>query len=144
MGFDIVAYFVVDQQQIDDFIANNNIDCNDFKQDYLIENYYKSQNPEMKDLHIIYCWNEECKLHEIFDSYGTNFIRDDPRFLNGRFTQNLPYCLQNINFSLNSAEDAIEIADAINIFFKKDDKYMSFAYWLRTTSKHCDMYELSY
>ena len=143
MGYDIVAYFYVIQEQIEEFINENEIDRNDSNQDHLVVDYFKSNNPDIKDLGILYQWDEECKLHEFFDCYRTNFIRDDRRFSNTRFMQNFPYCLHNINHNLHNAEDAIEIADAINTFFAEDNRLLSFADWLITTSKHCFMYELS-
>ena len=144
MGYDIIAYFYVNQEQIEEFIVENKIDRDDSKQDRLVVDYYKSKNPDMKDLHIIYQWNSECKIHEFFDSYGTNFIRDDIRFSNRRFMQNLPNCLSDINYGLHNTEDAIEIAEAIDEYFADDYKLMGFAEWLRTTARNGCMYELSF
>jgi len=143
MGYDIVAYFNVNQKQMEDFIVENNINRDDWNQDSLMVEYYKGANPDTKDLKMIYNWNEDCQLHEFFDSYGTNFIRDDRRFSNAFFMRDKPYCLSNINHGLHTAEDAIEIADALEEHFEEDHHLMSFAHWLRTTAKHCFTYELS-
>ena len=139
MGYDIVAYFDVNQKQIEEFIVEKNIDRNKWRQGSLIVEYYKTGNPDTKDLEMIYNWNEDCQLHELFDSYGTNFIRDDIRFSNIR----LPYCLSFINHNIHTAEDAVEIAEALEEHFADDPNLMSFADWLRTTAQHCVAYELS-
>lgn len=139
MGFDMVVYFCVNQEQIENFIVENNIDRNDWKQDKRIVDFYKLQKPELKQFNIIYEWNEPCRLHKFYDSFGTNFIRDDPKLSNPR----LPFCLQSIHYNLCSAEDAIEIADAIHRHLKEDKHYRHFAEWLRATSKYCVHYELS-
>jgi len=145
MGYDIVAYFRIDQKQIEDFIVENNIDMDNWwNEGSLVVEYYKKENPETKDLEMYYIWNQEHQLHEIHGSHGTNFIRDDRRLSNAFFMRDKPYCLSNINHGLHTAEDAIEIADALEKHFEEDHHLMSFAHWLRTTAKHCDVYELSY
>jgi len=145
MGYDIIAYFDVDQQRIDNFINENNIDRNDSQQENTIVDYFRQIKPEImcSIQHINYNWNEHCKLHEFYDYYRTTFIRDDYRFSNKEFTRKMPYCLHNINHSLHNAGDAVEIAKSINAFFTGEDRYLNFADWLRTTSKYCSLYELS-
>jgi hypothetical protein len=154
MGYELFAYFTINQDEIEQFIISNNIDRNDYKQGKLIVEYYKTSNPEIKDLSIFYSWNKESKIHELNDSYKTNFIRDDDRFSNEeyhkileeKYNRKFPYILTNINWHLHNAQDAIEIANELTIFFGEDDKnynLMSFADWLRITSKYCDMYDLS-
>ena len=151
MGYDITAFFHVNQKQIDEFIHENNIDKTKSKQHTLIVDYYKTKNPEMKEMEIMYHWNRNCEIHEFFDYYGTNFIRDDERFIKRRYHKllvekhNFPFpdCLKDINFYLRTTKDAIEIVDALHIFFSHDDDLMRFANWLRLTSKHCAMYDLS-
>lgn len=140
----MVAYFRTDQKQIEDFIQENHIDRYDYEQEKSIVEFYKSKNPEMKNLHIIYDWNDKTKQHEFFDYYGTNFIRDDPRFLDRHFSRYLPQCLTFIHSYIQTAEDAIEVAESIETFFDEDDRYLSFAEWLRTTSPFCVLYELSF
>ena len=145
MGYDIIAYFDVNQKQMDDFIVENNINRDDWwNEGNLMVEYYKKENPETKDLKMYYIWNGKCQLHEIHDSYGTNFIRDDGRFSNAFFMRDKPYCLSDINHGLHTAKDAVEIADALEEHFAEDHHLMSFADWLRTTAKHCVVYELSY
>lgn len=143
MGYDIVAYFFANQEEIENFIVENNIDREDWSQDKLVVNFFKSKNPQLKDLSIIYQWKSECNLHEFFDCYGTNFIRDDKRFLNRRFMQKLPQCLCDINYNLHCAEDAFEIAEAIDTHFADDYKLIGFAEWLKITAKEGCVYELS-
>lgn len=150
MGCELMAFFDVNQTQIDKFINTNEIDIWDKR--HLIVNYYKEQHPELKDMSIIYSWNEKCKMHEMYSYYGVNFIRDDGRLSNRRYHKILeekhgrpfPFCLQNIIWYTNTAEQAIKIADELTVFFGDDERLMWFADWLRITSKYCSTYELSY
>ena len=140
MGYDIIAYFSVNQEeQMDEFIRENNIDKNDSKQCHLMVDFYKSQNPDLKNETILYDWNEEYQKHEFFSYYGTNFIRDDTRLHDSR----LPACLQFLNFNLHTPKNAIEIADALHEYFENDYNLMDFARWLKITSKYCFRYRLS-
>lgn len=151
MGFDIMAYFYVNQTYIDNFIQENNIDRKDRKQHDRIVEFYKTKYPEVKDVDIIYSWNRADEIHDFWAYCGTNFIRDDKRFTDERYHRTLiekhnrlfPDCLTNINLYLRTAKDAIEIADELTIFFGDDDDLMDFADWLRRTSKNCAYYELS-
>jgi hypothetical protein len=149
MGYDIYVYFNVNQEAIEEFINLNNIDRNNSKQDNRIIDYYKEQNPEMKELNIYYIWYNE--IHNFYDFYGTNFIRDDPRFTNEeyhiileeKYQRKFPYILSFLNHNLETAEDAIEIANELSIFFQDDDSLIHFANWLKQTSKYCSTYRLS-
>ena len=132
MGYDIVAYFEVDQEKIEDFIVEHNIDIRIKQLGSLVVDYYKTCNPDMKDLHMIYDWDEDCQKHEIYDLFGTNFVRDDIRFSD----TSLPYCLTGLLYNLHTTEDAVKIAEALEEHFKEDHHLMSFAHWLRTISKH--------
>jgi hypothetical protein len=151
MGYDITAYFNINQVEIENFINENNIERTSWKKCNLIIDYYKEKNPETNELEIDYIWDRKCEIHDIFSFRGTNFIRDDERLSNRQYHLLLekkhgcsfPDCLTDINMYLRTAKDAIEIADAINIFFKEDEYLMDFANWLRITSKYSDIYELS-
>jgi hypothetical protein len=151
MGYEIMAHFYVNQDKIEAFINENNIDRKNWKQHERIVDYYKEINPEMKECEIIYSWNRPDELHEFFDFVGTNFIRDDDRLSNPQYRRILiekhqrlfPDCLTDINWYLRSTKDAIEIADELTIFFGDDEDLMGFADWLRKTSKNCAYYELS-
>ena len=125
MGFDIMVYFYVNQNYIDDFIKEHNIDIKDRKQHKLIVEYYKTKYPEVKEVDIMYSWNRNDEIHDFWSFYGTNFIRDDDRFSDERYHRTLiekhdrlfPDCLTNINLYLRTEKDAIEIADELTIFF---------------------------
>jgi hypothetical protein len=151
MGCDIIANFYVNQEEIEEFIHENNIDRTNSKQYKLIVDYYKETHPEVKECEMIYSWNRHDELHEFFDFVGTNFIRDDDRLSNPQYHRILiekhqrlfPDCLTDINWYLRSTKDAIEIADELTIFFGDDEDLMGFADWLRKTSKNCAYYELS-
>lgn len=153
MGYDLIAIFDVNQEELEKFVVENNIDRTDWKQAGLIPDYYRSKHlMETPDLYIYYYWNPDCKVHEIHSSYRTNFIRDDKRFENKTYQRMLeqkymkpfPYCLNNINWSLHDYRDAIEIAEGLETFFSEDEDLMDFSNWLKQTAKHWCVYELSY
>ena len=155
MGYDIVAYYNVDQEEIERFITENNINRDNWDEcDETVPSYYKEKYlaDEKRKLRPNYIWNPECGIHELYESYGTNFIRDDERFDNRRFqkileekfSRTFPSCLKNINYYLRTCEDAIEIAAELRIFFSEDSRLMGFAEWLESTSKYCETYELSF
>ena len=94
-------------------------------------------------------------MHEIWCTHHSSFIRDDDRFSNRRFQAMLckrlgkdedafPECLKNICWTLNTRDDAVDIAQALDEFFVDDRKLAGFAEWLRETATCCSTYELSY
>ncbi len=153
MGHDLVAYFDVDQDDLERFVRDNNIDRNDWNQCKLVSDRYKTKHlQDHPKLFPVYCWNEECQIHEMFEMYGTNFIRDDERFDNRRFQailakkvgREFPCCLKNINWTVRTSYKALEVAEELAAFFAEDKSLMHFAEWLRQTAQHCSTYELSY
>lgn len=151
MDYLMVAYFNVSQNAIETFIRENEIDRTDKTQHCRIVDYYKETHPELKEANILYSWNTPCKMHDFFDEFSIRFIHEDERFTNQRYHKILqakhhlfyPDCLIHIK-SIYSSKDAILVADALAIFYGDDEKLMEYADWLRTTSKKCSMYELSY
>lgn len=151
MGYDIYVYFVANQDEIEEFINSNKIDRNVSTQQKLVSNYYKEQHPELT--YVNYSWDKINQIHEFYDSYRTNFIRDDERFsdeqyhkmFQEKYQRQFPWCLQFLHTSLETGEDAIEIANELTICFKEDENecFMHFANWLRETSKKCIRYEFS-
>ena len=152
MGWDIVAYFDVDQQELNSFIAQNNINVETLDGCKQIAKYFSDTHLDGERLEPLYMWNDDCGMHEMFEYYRTTFIRDDERFENRRFHQELekqvgrkfPACLRNINWDLRTKADAIEVASELRVFFPSDTNLMFFADWLETTAKYCSTYELSY
>lgn len=155
MGYDIVAYFDLDKEdinEINNFINENSIDKKDWKQYERILVFYKSKYNQIKDLQLYYNWNESCEMHEIYSMCGTNFIRDNDRFDNRGYHKLIedkvglpfPECLKNINWTLRTSDDAIEIARGLRTFFASDHNLIMFADWLDETCKYCSTYELSY
>jgi hypothetical protein len=155
MGWDIQAYYDVNQEEIEEFINKNNIDREDWDQNDKISSYFKETYFKDKGCHClgaIYSWNEKCGIHEVFDYYRVSFIRDDERFTNRRYQQLLekeigepfPYCLTHICTTIYTKNDAIKVAEALETFFKDDEHLMDFAEWLKETAKYCSTYELSY
>jgi hypothetical protein len=149
MGWDLCAYFDLDQEEIEKFITENNIDREE--EEEKIEEFFKSKYLADSTFRPMYSWNEDCSLHEINVSHHTSFIRDDERFENRRFQAHLekkvgrpfPQCLKEINWGLRTREDALEVAGELEVFFPDDLSLKSFASWLRKTAPFCSTYELS-
>ena len=150
MGWDVYAYFDVDQAEIDDFIEKNNIDKH--KKDAKIAQYFKDKYLSATRLKPIYIWNNNCGIHELFDFYGgVNYIRDDERFTNKRYIamiekkvgRSFPLCLYLMMTCLDSRDSALEISRELRVFFPEDEGILQFADWLDLTAKYCSTYELS-
>lgn len=157
MAIDIIAYFDVDQEKIEKYIVENNIDRNNYSAREKIIDYYKKHIIYDDLEHVgksffIYLWDNQLKIHKIFAIKAVKFIRDDSRFndiyyknmLEKKHGKPFPFCLQNILYSLKTVKQANEVADQLCIFFADDYKLMNFEKWLRETAKYCIGYELSY
>ena len=149
MGWDIIAYFDIDQKIIDDFILSNNINKNDSKQTKAIEIYFKENY--LKKGQLLwpkYLWNEESKMHEMYDRYCITFIRSDDRFenhedLEKKIGRPFPNCLKRITWDIHSSNDALEIAKELWNFFPDDMTIFMFAKWLYQTSQYCSTYNFT-
>ena len=159
MGYDLQAFFDFDQSTVDKGMTENKI-IKTFVDEYMpgisiVNHYYNDLHDPDLDVHCgIYYYETEYGIHHIYTSFGTNFIRDDCR-LSDRVYQNhrskevgrpFPDCLSEINWYVRDRETALEVADALDIFFvkEKDDDLQQFSKWLRFTAKYCTVYELSY
>lgn len=151
MGYDIVAYFDIDQKDTRAFI-----ECLGIKDDieYDVNTYLKNKYMDIADhdaLHPIFESNSTCKIYEWFDIYGVNFIRDNEYFYNKRLQRILekehdmpfPESLNHFLWKLDTSEYARVVAKDLELFFPDDHKLMRFAKWLRLTSKYNATYELS-
>lgn len=153
MGWDIEAYFDINQSEIDEIVTHYKLDKDNVHECDMIANLYQEKHfPNEKELRPMYSWNEACNIHEMCDIYRTTFIRDDERFSNWRIHAELekkvgrpfPACLANINWYIRTSEDAQEVANELAVWFPEDKALMIFAKWLKTTSKYCRTYDLSY
>jgi hypothetical protein len=150
MGIDMRAYIDIDQEEIENFITENGLDKNKWDDSDKIAMHVKQSYPEFD--YLIYYWNEECKLHEVYEVYSTGFLCDDPRLTNPRFHRILeeklhrkyPDCLRSINFYIKNDKDALEVASELRIFFPEECDLMCFAEWCEMTAKYCSTYELSF
>jgi hypothetical protein len=154
MGFDLVAYFDVDhedvQNKISQFIQEQGIDKDDIADSRRVADHFYyfysdhlsiDRDNHMTKYPIHYVWNEDSQKHEIFTMYGTNMIRDDDRF--GLINM-------DPNWTVRTAADAKEVAEALRVLFADDRDHrnvnvMRFADWLDFTVRHgCLTYDLSY
>ena len=157
MGYDQVAYLDVDQEDVSLYIAEHGLDPSDWDDMRRIGAEFGGQAlpGRSREFGWMYEHNESCDLHEVWCTYGSNFIRDDDRFRNRRFQRALckslgkaedafPSCLEFICHSLQTRDDALEIAEALGEFFADDRDLAHFADWLRDTATCCSTYELSF
>lgn len=152
MGYDLDAYFDVDQDVVTAYIGEHNLDVNSWHDSDAIAQHFSNKLGWSKTHTISYAYNQQCNLHEFSASYPTSWIRDDDRFSNRRFKMYLaekfgkpfPECLENINWCLRTRKDALKVASALDEFFYDDTECGRFAEWLRETAEFASTYELSY
>lgn len=149
MGWHIHAYYDIDQNEFDIFLAKHGL-CRD-DEDKIAQSY-KQMHSLSDDVYLIYFWNNECQMHELYESYGVNFIRDDDRLCNPRFHEQyekntgkpFPNCLKSICWNLHTRADAIEIAHEIQSCLLDDIRLKFFAEWLSRTTQFCSTYDISF
>lgn len=153
MGWDLCVYFDIDQNAIDAFITDNNLDRTKYEDYQTIKKYcITTFMPDLADIcSVYYTWNEKLNIHKWSGSTGVNFIRNDERFWDKYYQKmfekehnvEFPECLNNILFRINNASDAEEIAENLEKYFADDYKLMHFAGWLKKTAKYSLYYDLS-
>ena len=98
MGWDLIAVFPIDQNEIAKFIEDHNVDIDDIEQCDTICEYYQQIYFPDENIEIYYSdWN---KKHEIFSGFRTGFLKDYDDLI-------------NINFSVQYAESAIKAAEKL-------------------------------
>ena len=56
MGYDLVAYFDIDQDEIDRFIRDNTIDKDDWEQGKFVANYFTTKHLDINfPINLFYC-----------------------------------------------------------------------------------------
>ena len=153
MGWNLHAYYDIKQDEIDALIKAHNFNKHDCSHEDKIAELYKESylNTCPYNLYPIYYWNNQCHMHEMYEIYDTNFIRDDERFTNIRYHKEFekqtgepfPESLKRINWTLRTRDDALKVASDINNFFSEDKALSHFARWLKYTAQYCDTYDLS-
>ena len=156
MGYDIVAYYNINQSIADSYIKENAVNLNDPKSyKELVKFLYKHSTglDYTENTYVIYHYNKKLGLHELTDFFGVNFVRDDDRLSNLRYHAILaekvgkpyPDCLHKYNMlMIRNKANAKRIANAIRVFFSDDSDLLCYADWLEKTAKYCDFYEESY
>lgn len=150
MGYDIMAYFHVNQEEMEKYITDNNLDKKKYKDCDKISDYYKAKYLDNTPINILYYWNSSEQEHRIMSYYGINFIRDHMLFHNEEHQKELEqkynrkfsplfYCFF---YHMRTPKDAQEIAEELSIFYQDDEDLMYFAKWLRETSDYAIRYDL--
>lgn len=97
-----------------------------------------------------YLFNETLKMHELYSKHLTTFVKEDAKCRNVRWRDNqatlrgrdFPPVLNNLNFNVSRPKDALEAADAIEIFLADDTRYVELGKWFKLTAKYCTYYHL--
>lgn len=153
MGWHIHAYYDINQDDFSEFLTEHNLHKEKWEDADEIAKLYREKCLLLDEsVYLIYYWNSNCGIHELYEIYGVNFIRNDERFTNPRFHRELekrmnkpfPSCLLNICWDLRTREDALQIAEALKTFFLEDEGLTYFAKWLTKTARYCSTYDISY
>lgn len=148
MGWDLVAYADVDQTEVDEYINTIGLDKTNWDDEDQIGAHFSRK----KDIEVMYNWNEESQLHELFCIYRVTHIRDDERFSNPFRQMELaktwgfpfPDTLKWVLWNISKRSEALHVAYELRLLFPDDPDLTYFANWLTKTAEFCDRYELSY
>ena len=154
MGYDLIAYFDIDQDDIEKFISGaTDVDKTPAIVQYFLDTYVDNEDDKdyLRKWGLYYEWDDEMEIHKIETSHPSSFIRDDTRLSSLYYQKQLekkvgkpfPYILGDMNWYIREPEHAEEAAAAIYDFFPDDTSLMGFRKWLLITSKYALCYELS-
>ena len=151
MGWHMLAYYRLDQDEVNKYINQNNIDiftCSYDQKRQIARHFYeklsgdKIDDDKMYELPADYYYNKTLKIHEIIEDTGVNYIRDHEGLKNDHPMCKLPFHLSCCLTVLDTDEDAKKIAKDLRLYFPDDDKIDMFATWLERTSQYCYAYKL--
>ena len=144
MGIDLIAYLDINPNEIEMLIDPI---LSEYRQSDRISAYYNDKHPD-------FIWYHNCNenTHKVCTIIGTKFIqyheRLDSQYYHDSIANNIgqpfPDYLSYINIYVRTSEDALKVAEALNVFFANDERLQSFADWLTGTAKICSTYDLSY
>ena len=148
MGWSIDAFYDVDQEEIENFIKDNNIDDSNIK--LLIKHFYEkfsgeklNENIESYYIPTCYSYNKDSELHVLYEYHQCNYVLKHKLLRNDDSPPKkvkLPFHLSCWNLCLRTSKDAIRIATDLREYFPEDEPLMGFA---EKTSKYCYEYRIS-
>lgn len=153
MGLSYEAFYDVDQEEVDAFIREHNVDTKRIESVAILTKHFYEKYSGIKlpddvnwwQIPTNYSYNSKRKLHVLYEYIACNSIRRHELLLDDGFPPRktpLPY---HIKFwdSIYRPEQAIETAKEFRQYFPEDEILMDFAEWLERTSKYCYAYKLS-
>ena len=162
MGYDLIAYFDVDQDEIEQFVQNNKIDREDDEQltekvvGYYIDKYdlpihFNGRKYNTTVPFKVYCdYNDNSNKYNVYTSYRVGFARNNVIFyddeykkiLENKFGKKIPYSFDPV--WIYSKKQALETIECLEIFYKDEEYVEYYLEWLKFASKYCNEWELSY
>ena len=153
MGCNMNAFYDIDQEEIEKFIIENQIDTKDeASKTILIKHFYEqaSGNKLNQDVHswqipTYYFYNKDRNLHVLYESHGCKCIRDHELLRYDAFPPpkyEIPWSITMWS-SIRNPENAMDTATDLRKFFSDDYMLMQFADWLERTSKYCYAYSVN-
>jgi hypothetical protein len=138
----------ISQTDVETYILENGLDRTEWNDQEAIAAHFSSL---YEGSYLSYDWDEELRLHKLYDHLGVNFVRDDKRLndiayqdvLAQKVGKPFPWYLNHILWYLETPQDAIQISSDLRGFFvDRDDPLTHFADWLARTAAYTKRYEL--
>lgn len=153
MGCGLNAYYDLDQEEIQQFIDENQIDIKDeLSVATLTKHFYEKLSGNQLEpntpwfyIPASYFYDRHEEIHYISEYYYCNCIRDHELIKNREY----PYYRKDIPSSISgwsgiyTPRCAIETATDLRKHFPEDETLIAFAEWLERTSKYCRSYKYS-
>ena len=106
---------------------------------------------DLEHLDIAYSYNDDIHLHEIRCMTRGFMFRDEQftnpmyiRALQKKHGQVFPSILHSLPYGMETPDDALEVADALSLFYPDNRCLTFFAEWCRKTAPDCCMYTVSW
>ena len=149
MGCSINAFYDIDQEEIQRFIDEIQIDTkNDEDVLKLRCHFYEkiTGNPveewNLTTPRTMYSYNRDNDQHVLYEYHQCKYIRDHKLVQHQTFPprrEEVPFMIRNC-LNITSKDTAIETIKAIREYTKDDEDLNHYADWLEKTSKYCYAY----
>lgn len=140
----LVAYFDVNQADIQKYINENNLNTSSWDDAQEIARYFKTKylTACSYPFHVHYLYNRRIDKHEFFDAHPVAFILQDIR-LQSPIRRGCCKIKRNIHVAcIRTVKDAIVTAHDLRMEYDNDDSLMLFAGWLQVTARFCLQYRI--
>lgn len=140
----LVAYFDVQQADIEQYVKQNHLDTSSWDDAQEIVRYFKENYLKTSSypFHIVYAYNKRLMKHEFFDAHPVAFILHHARLQGPR---RRGFCRKRCIIHvacIRTVKDAIICAHDLRMYYDNDDSLMLFAGWLQATARFCLHYRI--